>query len=114
MFSFLVHKGTNGNCEAPPTLYGPLQEARFVMFHRRLYINKASWTKPCVVASIVHMFTRCNQASYAPNVLDCLYGPALKSCCEAVGTAPISPRVSTPDAAYGLRWAQLAGTRRRW
>src|ERR1700740_105259 len=80
MLSFLAHN---------------LQEARFVMVHRRSYINKASWTKPCVVASIVHMFTHCNQASYVPNVLDCLYGPALKSCGEAVGTAPISLRVST-------------------
>jgi hypothetical protein len=45
----------------------------------------------CVVASV---FTNCNQASSVPNVLDCLYGPALKLCCEAVGTAPISLRVS--------------------
>jgi hypothetical protein len=54
MFSFLAHKGANGNCGAPPTFYGPLQEARFVMVHRCLYINKALRTMPCVVASIVH------------------------------------------------------------
>jgi hypothetical protein len=54
MFSYLAHKGANGNCEAAPTFYGPLQEARFVMVHRRSYINKALWTMPCVVASIVH------------------------------------------------------------
>src|SRR5271170_8188823 len=52
-------------------------------------------------ASSLPLFTSCNQASSVPNVLDCLYGPALKSCCEAVGTVPISLGVSTPDAAYG-------------
>ena len=76
-----------------PVHYGP----------SKVYINKALRTMPRVVAPIVH-----NQASSVPNVLDCLYGPALKLCCEAVGTAPISLRVSTPDAAYGTRRAQLA------
>jgi len=54
MLSFLAHKGANGNCGAPPTFYGPLQEARFIMVHRPLYVNKALWTMPCIVASIVH------------------------------------------------------------
>src|SRR5271155_830574 len=108
MFSFLAHMSANANCGAPPTFYGLLQEARFVMVHRRSYINKASWTMPCVVASIVHMFAPCNQASFVPNVLDCLYEAALKSCCEAVGTAPNSPRVSTLDAANGTRRGRLA------
>jgi hypothetical protein len=55
MFSFLAHKGANGTCGAPPTFYGPLQEARFIMVHRRLYVNKALRTMPCVVAPIVHI-----------------------------------------------------------
>lgn len=54
MFSFLAHKGANGNFAAPPSSYRPLQEARFIMVHRRSYVNKALWTKPRVVASIVH------------------------------------------------------------
>lgn len=54
MFSFLAHKGGNGTRGTPPTFYGPLQEARFIMVHRRLYVNKALWTMPCVVAPIVH------------------------------------------------------------
>jgi hypothetical protein len=54
MFSFLAQKGANGNFAAPPSFHGPLQEARFIMAHRRLYINKALWTKPRVVAPIVH------------------------------------------------------------
>jgi hypothetical protein len=54
MFSFLAHKGANANCGAPPTFYGLLQEALFVMVHLRLYFNKALWTMPCVVGSIVH------------------------------------------------------------
>jgi hypothetical protein len=54
MFSFLAHKGADGNWGVPPTFYGPLQEARFVMVHGRPYINKASWTMPCAVGSIVH------------------------------------------------------------
>jgi hypothetical protein len=33
MFSFLAHKGANGNFGAPPTFYGLLQEARFNMVH---------------------------------------------------------------------------------
>jgi hypothetical protein len=33
MFSFLAHKGANGNFGAPPTFYGRLQEARFIMVH---------------------------------------------------------------------------------
>jgi hypothetical protein len=37
----LAHKGATGNFGAPPTFYGRLQEARFIMVHRRLYINKA-------------------------------------------------------------------------
>src|SRR5664279_3290945 len=59
-------------------------------------------------ASSLPFFAPCNQASSVPNVLDCLYGPALKSCCEAIGMAPISLRVCTPDAAHGTRGAQLA------
>jgi len=35
MFSFLAHKRANGNSGAPPTFYGLLQEARFIMVHRR-------------------------------------------------------------------------------
>jgi hypothetical protein len=53
MFSFLAHKGANGNFAAPPSFHRPLQEARFIMLHRRSYINKALWTTPRVVASIV-------------------------------------------------------------
>jgi hypothetical protein len=54
LFSFLAHEGAAGNFGAPPTFYGLSQEARFIVVHRRLYINKALWTMPCVVASIVH------------------------------------------------------------
>jgi hypothetical protein len=54
LFSFLAHKGATGNFGAPPTFYGLSQEARFIVVHRRLYINKALWTTPCVVTLIVH------------------------------------------------------------
>jgi len=54
MFSFLALRGANGNFGAPANFYAPLQEARFIVVHRRLYINKALWTIPCVVTSIVH------------------------------------------------------------
>ena len=54
LFSFLAHKGATGNFGAPSTFYGLLLEARFIMVHRRLYINKALRTMPCVVAPIVH------------------------------------------------------------
>jgi len=54
MFSFLAHKGANGNRGALPTFHGPLQETGFVMVHRRSYTNKASFTMPCVVASSVY------------------------------------------------------------
>jgi hypothetical protein len=54
MFSFLALEGANGNFGAPPTFYGLLLEARFIMVHRRLYVNKALWTIPPVVAPIVH------------------------------------------------------------
>ncbi len=33
MFSFLAHKGANGNFGAPPTFYGLLLEARSIMVH---------------------------------------------------------------------------------
>jgi hypothetical protein len=33
MFSFLPYSGAKGTCVAPPTFYGPLQEAPFVMVH---------------------------------------------------------------------------------
>src|SRR5580658_5996683 len=42
-------------------------------------------------ASSLLLFTRCKQALSVPNVLDCHYRPALKSCCEAVGTAQFRP-----------------------
>jgi hypothetical protein len=54
MLSFLAHKDANGNRGAPPSFYGPLQETHFVMVHRWSHINKASWTMPRVVDSIVH------------------------------------------------------------
>ena len=61
---------------------------------------------PRVVAShCSHNATRHS----VPNVLDCVYRLALKSCCEAVGdAAPSSLRVRAPDVAYGTRRAQLA------
>jgi hypothetical protein len=52
MFSSLAHQGKSGKC-----FYGPLQEAPLVMFHLRFYINKTSWTMPCVLASIVPRVT---------------------------------------------------------
>ena len=66
MFSFLVQKGVNGNFEAPSSFYGPLQEARFIVVHRRLYINKALWTMPCVVAPIVHTLQLGNLGTECP------------------------------------------------
>jgi hypothetical protein len=33
MFSFLVHKGANGNFGSTPSFYGPLKEARFIVVH---------------------------------------------------------------------------------
>jgi hypothetical protein len=62
----------------------------------------------CHVSSVA-VFVCGTQAPSGPNVLDCRYGLALKSCCEAVGgVAPISLRVRSTDAAYGTRRAQLA------
>ena len=59
--------------------------------------------------SYLPVFMHRTQASSVPNVLDCLYGLALKSCCEAVGgAAPISLRVRTTDETYGTRRARLA------
>jgi hypothetical protein len=36
MFSFLAHKGANGNFAAPPSFHRPLQEARFIMVHLKV------------------------------------------------------------------------------
>jgi hypothetical protein len=33
MFSFLAHKGANGNFGPPPSFYRPLQETRFILVH---------------------------------------------------------------------------------
>jgi hypothetical protein len=33
MFSFLAHKGANGNLGPPPSFYRPLQKTRFIMVH---------------------------------------------------------------------------------
>jgi hypothetical protein len=105
MFSFLALKGANGNFGAPPTFYGLSQEARFIMVHRRLYINKALWTKPCVVASIVHTLQLGISGSECPCLsLRARIKIVLRGCRHGTNFA----EGQHPDAAYGTRRARLA------